>query len=306
MTTIGIVTDSTSRIRGAAREALSAALDGRFTVVDLSVEVDDETRPDSDWEAGEVCRAMTDGAIVRTSMPGPLAFTEAIAAVHAAGAHEVLVLTLSSALSGTHGAAVAAAAGSDTVHVIDSGTTSEALAGAVRRAAARAVRGDTGELIAAEVRRWCAEDSRVFFVPATLTYLERGGRIGRAASLLGNALSIVPVLGIVEGEVRPLAKVRTRTKGEQRLVRMAAEAVARMQEAGATSVDVILLHPEPEAPREVLDRVRGLLAAEGIGGEDPGVSGHGAGVAVSESVLSTVVTAHVGPGALGIAVQTRP
>src|SRR5215472_5421018 len=62
---------------------------------------------------------------------------------------------------------------------------------------------------------------RVYFMVATLEYLRRGGRIGRAGALLGSMLQVKPVLTIQAGEVAPLERVRTQEKALSRVIELA-------------------------------------------------------------------------------------
>ncbi len=55
----------------------------------------------------------------------------------------------------------------------------------------------------------------------TLTYLQRGGRIGRAQSLVGGILNVKPLLCVRDGEVHPEARVRKRQQGIDKLVEIA-------------------------------------------------------------------------------------
>lgn len=52
----------------------------------------------------------------------------------------------------------------------------------------------------------------VYFIPSTLEYLEKGGRINKASLVFGNMLDIVPVLSLVDGQVAAVGKVRGRKK----------------------------------------------------------------------------------------------
>lgn len=296
-----VVVDSTAQLSAARRAELEAALGGLFRVVDLSVEVGEEMRADGGWSPDELCEHMRSGARVQTSMPSAQAFSAALGELAERGAAEVLVLTLPAVLSGTHGSAVAAAAEHPelTVHLIDSRTTSAGLAGAVAVAVAGIASDLPPAAVAGEVADWCEAETRTFFVPEDLEYLRRGGRIGRAASLLGRALAITPVLGLREGAVVPLARVRTMAKAEDRLVALVAESCAEYRErASDAALEVVLLHPEstPETAGAGVRRMQEKLAAADLP----------AGTVVRTEVLSTVITAHVGPGALGVAVQTRP
>lgn len=51
-----------------------------------------------------------------------------------------------------------------------------------------------------------------YFIPSTLDYLEKGGRINKASLVFGNMLDIVPVLSLVDGMVSAVGKVRGRKK----------------------------------------------------------------------------------------------
>ena len=50
---------------------------------------------------------------------------------------------------------------------------------------------------------------QIYFLVSTLDYLARGGRIGGASALLGNALQIKPILTLNDGKVKPHSKERT-------------------------------------------------------------------------------------------------
>lgn len=127
--------------------------------------------------------------------------------------------------------------------------------------------------------------------PGSLEHLRRGGRIGAASSLLGRALQIVPVLGLNAGIVVPLARVRTRTKALEKIVALAAQAAAEVADPEDT-VQVEVQNAEGEidtADAELLNsRLREL------------------GFDTSFRTLSTIITAHVGPGTVGVTVQTKP
>ncbi|GAA4285353.1 DegV family protein [Brevibacterium daeguense] len=300
-TPTGLLVDSTAQLSAERAAGHRAALSGLFGVVDLTVAVGDQERPDRDWSADEICAQMRAGTSVTTSLPGVEAFGEALDELIAAGAKSVLILTLPSVLSGTHSAAVAAAADYPDIeiHVIDSRTTSAGLAGAAAIGVAGIASGMSAASVAGEIEDWCAAETRTFFIPEDLEYLRRGGRIGTAASLLGRALAITPVLGLRAGSVVPLARVRTAQKAHDRLVRLVAETCAEFTERDSeVRLEVVVQHPEstPGAAGKALQRVLDLLAHAELHGDPE----------IRTEVLSTVITAHVGPGALGVTVQTRP
>ncbi len=93
------------------------------------------------------------------------------------------------------------------IRVVDSWQTSVGLALQVHIAQRMAERGLSADEI---VRR--LEDQRkryhMLFSVDTLEYLQKGGRIGKAQALLGTLLGIKPILGLKDGEVVPMDKVR--------------------------------------------------------------------------------------------------
>jgi DegV family protein with EDD domain len=130
--------------------------------------------------------------------------------------HDVVSIHLSARLSKTFenagaGAAAALAANGSgaapSVAVVDSGQVSLGLGLLALFAARMAARNET----APEIRRRLlnlAPRIHTLFVVDTLEFLARGGRIGRARALVGGLLGIKPILGVVEGEVAPVDRVR--------------------------------------------------------------------------------------------------
>ena len=60
--------------------------------------------------------------------------------------------------------------------------------------------------------------TRFLFTPESLTFLQKGGRIGGAAALLGNLIKLSPVLTVVDGIPQAMAKVRTQKKALQKII----------------------------------------------------------------------------------------
>jgi DegV family protein with EDD domain len=139
----------------------------------------------------------------------------------------------------------------------------------------------TVEVIA---RRRSAAASVLFYVD-TLEYLRRGGRIGKAAALVGSALSVKPLLHLVDGHVTPLEKVRTTSKALTRLGDLAVEGV------GEGAADIAVQHLANA------DRAYALAARIQESAGDA--------VAVTVGEVGAVVGAHVGPGMIAVAVCPR-
>ena len=62
------------------------------------------------------------------------------------------------------------------------------------------------------------ENSKFIFVPETLDYLKKGGRIGGAAALFGSLLQIKPILTVEDGKTTVFTKVRTKKKAIDKIV----------------------------------------------------------------------------------------
>jgi fatty acid kinase fatty acid binding subunit len=159
-------------------------------------------------------RLQSDPETPTTSQPTPGDF---LSTYEELGRYErVLVLPISSTLSGTHQSAVTAAEleGSGRVRVIDSRTASAAIAMLALAIQRRLERGTTDAEIDALVERYHRDDHLLFTVN-TLEYLARGGRIGKAAAFAGNLLNVKPILSIEDGEVLPVKRVRGNQKAFQ-------------------------------------------------------------------------------------------
>ena len=155
-------------------------------------------------------------AMPSTSQASPAAFAEQYDQAAAAD-EEVVVITISSKLSGTYQSAMIAAAGRSSVYVVDSENASVGC-GILVSLALRYLRdGMTASAIAEKLQ----EDKKKIVVIAvldTLEYLKRGGRISKAAAFAGGLLNIKPVISIADGEIQLLGKARGSKMGNNLLV----------------------------------------------------------------------------------------
>ncbi len=159
-------------------------------------------------------RLETDLSLPTTSQPTPQQMVLAYEAAKNNGAEEVLIITISSAMSGTHESAKAAAAMVDLpVKVMDSKANSMSLGWQVLAAArARESGGDLQAMIDAADQ---ARSTMVYIITLdTLEYLHKGGRIGGASHFIGNLLNLKPQISVDHnsGEVAGGRRSRTRKK----------------------------------------------------------------------------------------------
>lgn len=280
-----LVTDSTAYLPADLLEGLDVR------VVPLHVVIGGKEHAEGvDIDAADVAAALRAFVPVSTSRPAPAALLECYEAAAAAGATAVVSVHISGEMSSTIGGAELAAASSPVpVTVVDSRALGMAMGHAVLAGARLAASGGTPEEVADVVRRTCGASKVVFYVD-TLEYLRRGGRIGKAGALLGSALAIKPILGLRDGQIVPLERVRTSSRAIARIEEMVVQAAGQAVE-GASGVDLAVHHLDSLSRAERLaDRLGTRLGGR-------------ADIRVVE--LGAVVGAHVGPGTLAVAVVPR-
>ena len=164
------------------------------------------------------------------------------------------------------------------IRVVDSWQTTVGLGLQVRIAQRMVEAGLSADEI---VRR--LEDQRkryhTLFSVDTLEYLQKGGRIGKAQALLGTLLGIKPILGLKNGEVVPMDKVRGGRNVIPKLVALFKERV----DAGRP---VFVAVGHASAPRW------GGRLRDAIGEAFQVLEMH-------EGEIGPIVGTHVGPGTVG-------
>jgi DegV family protein with EDD domain len=124
----------------------------------------------------------------------------------------------------------------------------------------------------------------VYFVVDTLEFLHKGGRIGGAQRLIGTALSMKPLLSVIDGRIESVESVRTKKKAFARLLEVIQE-----ETQGKANIRLATVHAAAEADAE-------SLLEEASKRLDP--------VEKLVSEVSPAVGTHVGPGTVGIAYST--
>ena len=206
---VRIVTDSTTDIPPEVRE--------RYGIVTVPLTVQfgtDVYRDGVDLTPEEFFVRQEAGPFPTTAQPPVGVFEEAYRQLQAEGATGVCAVIFSSKLSGTYNSAALAAKnleGEFPVQVTDTLSASMGVGYLAIEAAKLAETGASLDEVSARVRDLMPE-VEVLFLVETLKWLERGGRINKAKSLLGSVLSIKPLLRIHEGALEPFQQPRTRSK----------------------------------------------------------------------------------------------
>jgi len=201
---------------------------------------------------------------------------------------DVIGVFVSSKLSGTIQSAVQAKAmmgnAGEKVTLIDSEASAMAL-GFQALAVARVVETGASLKDCIALAQKAREHTGVFFAVDTLEFLHRGGRIGGAQRFFGSALGLKPILGLKDGRIDGVERIRTKRKAHERILELVAEQVR-----GKSNVRVACFHANAMEDAQAL-----LIKAR----EETNAM---------ESILtelSPVVGNHTGPGTVGLAFMTE-
>ena len=270
---VAIVTDSTADLPPELAASRS------ITVVPLTLNFEGQSLLDGvDIQPDEFYRRLPSVTThPTTSQPSPGRFAEAYSSLLAD--HDAIVsIHISEKLSGTYASARQAADMTDPkrIRVVDSELVSMSLGLISLVASAMATGGAEAETIEAKVLEMRSH-IQTYFSVATLEFLRRGGRIGRASALLGSVLQVKPVLCIRDGLVTPLERVRTFDRALNRIVEL-----ARETDRGH-GVCVIVGHANAASDAERIGRELEPIAET-----------------LMIQPLGPVVGAHAGPGVVGV------
>lgn len=278
MSGVHVITDSTAYLPSAYAHTFD------ISVVPVQVIVAgtpyDETE---DAQAQRVSEALRAWQPVTTSRPSPERFAQSIWQAADDGAQQVVIATLSAAMSATYESALIAAKEAPIpVRVIDSRTIAMALGFAVLSGAQCAREGGTVEEVEAVIST-VAEASRIYFYVDTMEYLRRGGRVSATRAAVGQALQVKPILTVEDGSVVMFEKVRTAGKALARLAALAESAAADLA-----------------SPRFAVQHLAANERAEALAAQLRASYPHAQLIACP---VGGVVGAHVGPGMVAVVVS---
>jgi DegV family protein with EDD domain len=274
--TVKIVTDSLSDITSNIAEEFD------ITVVPLTVLFGHEQYLDRVTITTDEFynRLINDSIWPTTTQPTPKTFAEVYDGL-LAETDEILVINASSKLSGTYQSAVGAKEMTEKqgrIEVIDSETVAMGLGLIVITAARKAREGAAMDDLIKYVESATKRSHFVVYFD-TLTYLAKGGRIGKAKELMGSVLSIKQILTVKDGEMAPLARKRSLAAGMDYL----SQHVQSFQKIEALAVEHTTTQGEAD---KLADRVKSLVPDK----------------LIYRSTVSPVLGVHGGPGAIAVTV----
>lgn len=274
--TVKIVTDSLSDISSEVARELGV------TIVPLTVIFGHESFLDRvTITTDEFYRRLIHETVwPTTTQPTPKAFADVYDKL-AGETDEILVVTLSSKLSGTYQSALSAK-GMVTkqcrVEVIDSQSVAMGHGLIVIAAAKKAKAGAKLDELVKFVNQAIHRSHLIIYFD-TLKYLAKGGRIGKAQGMLGSLLSVKPILTVKDGEITPLTRVRSLAAGFDYLY----GAVAAYSGIDELAVEHTT---NPADADSLVERVSGIFPKERI----------------FRASVSPVIGTYAGPGALAVTV----
>ena len=274
--TVKLVTDSLSEITGDLAEELG------ITVVPLYVRFGEDIYRDRvEITTEEFYRRLVNvTTLPSTTQPTPNDFAEVYKNL-ARETDEILVIVVSSKLSGTYQSALQAKdmfEGKCRIEIIDSLSVAMGQ-GLIVMAAAKAVQAGANLGEVANLARSAVSRSHLIAYFDTLKYLAKGGRIGKASNLLGSVLSVKPILTIRDGEMAPLTRVRSLNAGLDYMYNVV---------AGFSNIEGLAVEhaTTPDDVDELIERLGSIYPKESI----------------HRAVISPVIGTYAGPNALALTV----
>lgn len=223
--------------------------------------------------------------IPKTSLPSTARIEDILNKLEAEGYTHVIVVAISSGLSGTANAIRLALEDHPklTSYVYDTKILSMAEGALVLNAAEMVKEGKTFEEIIEQLPKF-RKKTHGYYTINTLEYLKKGGRIGKVAGTIGEILNLKPIISVNdEGIYYTYAKVRGRKQSINKIYKIAKEHL----EKGKSKVWVLNGGSSAEEFDHLYKMISELDNIESIA---PATIGPSLGV-------------HTGPGLLGVIVQ---
>ncbi len=279
MNHIKIVTDSTADL------SEKQVKEYGINVIPLTVTFGSESFADGVDLTAETfySKLVSESELPKTTQPSPELFRQTYESI--ASENDVIISAhISGKLSGTLNSAELASKMVDkNVVLVDTKTASQGVGRSVL-IAAEAVRRDMNlEDLLSVLNKSISMTFSVFAVD-TLEFLQRNGRIGKAASLLGSLLQIRPILyADPEGMVAPYDKVRGKSKVIPSLLKAAFDNV---DTDNPVNLSVVHTGAEENA-RQLLEQLKANYEIADL----------------HVGMVGPAIGAHIGPGAVGLMIQ---
>lgn len=271
-----MITDSTSYI---PKEWLTLY---DIEVIPLSVVLGDESFAETEISNEDFYKKLDESPHHPTSSQPPIQTMVDVFENHVKAGHQIVACFISSKMSGTYSTAHLAknmlmeTYPKAEIEIIDSKSNSMQLGFAVLAGAKAAKQGDDIQTVVEAIND-NIEKSRFLFIPKTMEYLKRSGRLSHAAAIAASLLKIFPILTVKNGVADVYEKIRTYKKAMNTMIE---EVVQDFKEKGIK--EIIVMHINNiEGAIQLKERLTELTQIE-----------------IKIGAIGPVIGAHVGPGAL--------
>lgn len=217
---------------------------------------------------------------IRTSQTSTGRISEVYNELKETGVTDIIVITVSSKLSGTFQGAILAKELVDdiNVYVVDSKSVSQGEVFLVEKAIELINKGVEAEDIYKKLNE-LRDNLKIYVLVDTLKYLVKNGRLSATSGFLGTMLKIKPLLVVnEEGSLVPFEKIRTTSKARERLFEIVTEEIK--------DKDVSVYIAYTSNKEEAIEFASRLKEQNNI--------------KVEVVPLTPVVGAHAGPGTMGV------
>lgn len=207
--------------------------------------------------APEVYKILENGGFPKTSLPSAERIKATLDEIAQAGYKKVVVVTMSSAISGTWNLFRIICEEYEKLETIvfDSHMASIAEGCLILQIAKEVKEGLTWEKIHERLER-LRENTKPFFALDTVEYLEKGGRIGKVTALAGKVLNIKPILSFdEEGVINSYDKVRGRAKAAKRVIEHLIEAAGEHKKYNLVFADGGIPEEREALKKEVREKL---------------------------------------------------
>ncbi|MGG7179290.1 DegV family protein [Clostridium paraputrificum] len=280
---VKIITDSTGYI---PKELVD---EYDISIVSLNVVLNGESYREVDLDNVEFYKMMDESGEIPTSSQPSMDELLKLFKAKVSNGDDVVGIFLSSDMSGTYSSShlvkemVLEEYPDARIELIDSRTNCMQMGFQALQAARAAKEGKSIEEVVSVAKK-VIDTSRFLFVPDTLKYLKKGGRIGGASALFGTILQIRPILTVERGQTTVFDKVRTKKKAVDTIVN---KVIKDIDANGLGEVIVHHINCEDEG-LELAKRLEEKL-----------------GRAVGIQSIGPIIGLHVGPGSIGVAYYTE-
>lgn len=296
---IAIVTDSGSSLPSESRTTVynGGIVEVPFTITSINKNQghrDWIDQPLSDEKRLEFIRDLNDKSInITTSQPNPESYYRAFMDIINCGVTEIAVVPISDKLSNSIGSAKIAAEEFDNrsdinIVVADCKTVSIGQGLLLAQADEENINdkfNNANELVGRIEE--LSKDLCVVQAFSDLDHLRRGGRIGRAESLIGGVLNIIPMIGVnADGGLEPIGKNRGWEKTRRSIIDYVSKGV------GMYAVRLAAVHFDSNQFNNLCSDIEGRFNIANDKSGQP--------YQVLKCEQSSVISVHSGPGVIGL------